>query len=194
MSAMTRRMLSGFLFSLVAVCCASAVIADGPKASASSKTTTSKIVRNFGNLPLSFESNRGQSDPRVKFIARAHNETLFLTQTGATIALTLPHIPDYKSLASPNSGDGVKKAAFKMSSPRVESSAVRMEFVGASGRAKIEGVGRNAGVTNSFVGSDPKKGHANIPNYSKVRYTGLYRGVDLVFYGDASHFEYDLIV
>src|SRR4029077_5088686 len=40
----------------------------------------------------------------------------------------------------------------------------------------------------------PKKWHANIPNYSKVRYTGLYRGIDLVFYGDANHFEYDLVV
>jgi hypothetical protein len=69
-----------------------------------------------------------------------------------------------------------------------------MEFVGASGSSKIEGIGRNAGVTNYFVGADPKKWHANIPNYLKVRYTGLYRGVDLVFYGDASHFEYDLIV
>src|SRR4029077_2191999 len=116
MSGSTRRIVSGLLFGLIAVCCASAVIADGPKASASAKTPSSKIVRNFGNLPLSFEPNRGQSDPRVKFIARAHNETLFLTQTGATIALTLPHIPDYKSLASLNAGDGVKKAAFKMSS------------------------------------------------------------------------------
>jgi hypothetical protein len=49
-------------------------------------------------------------------------------------------------------------------------------------------------LPTTFVGADPKKWHANIPNYSKVRYTGLYQGVDLVFYGDASHFEYDLIV
>ena len=178
MSAMTRRMLSGVVCSLVAVCCASAVIADGPKASAA-KTSSSKIVRGFGNLPLSFEPNRGQSDPRVKFISRAHNETLFLTQTGATIAMTIPHVPDYHGLVSlGGAAAGVKKAAFRMPSPRVESSAVRMEFVGASRSAKIEGIGRNAGVTNYFVGADPKKWHANIPNYSKVRYTGLYRGID----------------
>ena len=70
-----------------------------------------------------------------------------------------------------------------MPSPRVDSTAVRMEFVGANGSAKIERIGRNAGVTNYFVGTDPKTWHANIPNYSKVPYTGLYRGIDLVFYG-----------
>jgi hypothetical protein len=141
MSALSRRMLSGFVCSLVAVCCASAVVADGPKASASAKTSSSKIVRNFGNLPLSFEPNRGQSDPRVKFIARAHNETLFLTQKGATIALTHGRVPDYRSLASRGSANGIKNAAFKVPSPQVETSAARMEFVGASGSSKIEGSG-----------------------------------------------------
>jgi len=194
MSAMTRRMLSGFLFSLVAICCASAVVADGPKVArlsktSSSKNSSSKIASNFGNLPLSFEPNRGQSDSRVKFISRAHNETLFLTQTGATMQGLTP-------APSGRTGSvvaGIKKA-FRVAAPRVESSAVRMEFVGASDAAKIEGIDRNAGVTNYFVGSNPKNWHAGIPNYSKVRYTGLYRGIDLVLYGDASHFEYDLIV
>jgi len=91
MSAMTRRMVSGFLFSLVAICCASAVIADGPKASAASKTPSSKIVRNFGNLPLSFEPNQGQANPAARYIAHGRSSTVYLTPTAATIVVT--HVP-----------------------------------------------------------------------------------------------------
>ena len=41
-------------------------------------------VRNsYGKLPLSFETNRGQTDAQVKFIARGAGYTLFLTPTEA---------------------------------------------------------------------------------------------------------------
>ncbi|MGH7815675.1 MAG: hypothetical protein ACREQI_16935, partial [Candidatus Binataceae bacterium] len=41
----------------------------------------------YGNLPLSFEPNRGQTDSRVKFLSRGPGYTLFLTPDGATLAL-----------------------------------------------------------------------------------------------------------
>ena len=95
MSAMTRRMVSGFLFSLVAVCCASAVVADGPKASASAKASSSKIVRSSGNLPLSFEPNRGQANSAARYIAHGRSSTVYLTPTAATIVVT--HVPEAAS-------------------------------------------------------------------------------------------------
>jgi hypothetical protein len=39
----------------------------------------------YRSLPLSFEPNRGQSDPRVKFMARSQGLTLFLTATDAVL-------------------------------------------------------------------------------------------------------------
>jgi beta-propeller repeat-containing protein len=39
----------------------------------------------YRSLPLSFEPNRGQSDPRVKFMARSQGLTLFLTSTDAVL-------------------------------------------------------------------------------------------------------------
>jgi len=33
----------------------------------------------YGRLPLSFEANTGQADPRVKFLSRGSGYTLFLT-------------------------------------------------------------------------------------------------------------------
>ncbi len=40
----------------------------------------------YGNLPLSFEENRGQTDARVKFLAHAGSATLFLTQQEIVLA------------------------------------------------------------------------------------------------------------
>jgi uncharacterized repeat protein (TIGR01451 family) len=42
----------------------------------------------FGRLPLSFEVNQGQTDSRVKFLARGHGYTLFLTDNGATFSFS----------------------------------------------------------------------------------------------------------
>src|SRR5437764_10087256 len=47
-----------------------------------------RLAANFGNLPLSFEPNRGQSDSEVKFNARANGYQLFLTPTKAVVSLT----------------------------------------------------------------------------------------------------------
>ncbi len=37
----------------------------------------------YAKLPLSFEANRGQTDPQVRFLSRGPGYTLFLTRTGA---------------------------------------------------------------------------------------------------------------
>ena len=37
---------------------------------------------NYGNLPLYFEPNQGQTDPRVRFVARSQGISVFLARTG----------------------------------------------------------------------------------------------------------------
>src|SRR5215475_5364619 len=55
------------------------------------------------NLPLSFEPNLGQTDPRVKFLARTPGMTLFLTPT-ETVFLTAGNAVRIRLLgASPDS-------------------------------------------------------------------------------------------
>ena len=41
----------------------------------------------YGQLPLSFEANRGQTDGAVKFLARGRGYALFLTATEAVLRL-----------------------------------------------------------------------------------------------------------
>jgi len=47
----------------------------------------------YGNLPLSFEANQGQSDVQVQFLAHGHGYSLFLTSTEAVLALRQPSGP-----------------------------------------------------------------------------------------------------
>jgi hypothetical protein len=72
--------------------------------------------------------------------------------------------------------------------------AVRMRFEGANPVPQISATDRLARKTNYFIGSDPKKWRANVPSYARVKYAGIYPGVDLVFYGNQRRLEYDFVV
>ncbi len=72
-------------------------------------------------------------------------------------------------------------------------SRLRTKFSGATLSAPITGEVPQTSTSNYFVGNDPTQWHASIPNYERVRYAGVYPGIDLVFYGQDGHFEYDWI-
>src|SRR5947207_7043895 len=46
-----------------------------------------RLAENYGKVSLSFEANRGQTDPRVKFLSRGNGYTLFLTGDEAVLSL-----------------------------------------------------------------------------------------------------------
>jgi hypothetical protein len=135
----------------------------------------------YGRLPLSFEANRGQADPSVQFLAHGQGYTLFLQQGEA--ALTL------RSAASPSQAGG-------------ETSLLRLQLVGAHRDSAIRSEDQQITRTNYFFGSDPAKWRTDIPNYGRVRYIGIYEGIDLVYYGsqygsqhgDQRRLEHDFIV
>src|SRR5689334_13488292 len=63
--------------------------------SAPIQLSTARLHTAMGSPPLSFEVNRGQTDGRVRFLARASGVTLFLTPTDAILAIASPmgHAP-----------------------------------------------------------------------------------------------------
>jgi photosystem II stability/assembly factor-like uncharacterized protein len=142
-----------------------------------------RAARSYGDLPLSFELNRGQTDPQIKFLSRSSGYNLYLTDKEAVIGFRAPTRP-------------APKNAQRMTSPTTpeHSSFVRMKLVGAGAAARIIGLDELPGKTNYFIGNDPKKWRVNVPNYSRVRYQNAYPGVDVVFYGKGRQLEYDFIV
>jgi hypothetical protein len=54
-------------------------------ASQADQKAQAKILDSYGQLPLSFEANHGQTDGRVKFLSRTGGYTLFLTGNEAVL-------------------------------------------------------------------------------------------------------------
>ncbi len=54
--------------------------------------TRARVLAAFGQAPLRFEPNAGQTDAAVQFLARGPGYTLFLTSDEAVLALRAPEI------------------------------------------------------------------------------------------------------
>src|ERR1039457_3106120 len=77
-----------FFFAAVAVAVHQPVPAS-PKTSPS-LTARSRVMENYGRMPLSFEPNRGQSDVKVDFLSRGRGFEALLDKRGATLLVAAP--------------------------------------------------------------------------------------------------------
>src|SRR5512140_2171626 len=91
-----------------------------------------RLSVSYGNLPLSFEANEGQSEKRVKFLARGQGYGLFLTPTEAV--LTLRASAQYKRSAAERAAAGTRAKPDELAQPVA---VVRMRLVGANEHPQI---------------------------------------------------------
>ncbi|MGD0290318.1 MAG: SBBP repeat-containing protein [Candidatus Binataceae bacterium] len=142
----------------------------------------------YASLPIAFEPNQGQASPRVKYLSRGQGYTLMLGADAATLVMTqAPAAAPMVAGVSPEPG---RKALI----PKVESRSIRMRLLGANPASRIDGLNKLAGQSNYLIGNDPTKWRTRIPNYAQVRYSSVYPGIDLVYYGTQGRLEYDLRV
>jgi hypothetical protein len=69
-----------------------------------------------------------------------------------------------------------------------------MTLAGANSTPSAVGLEELPGKVNYFIGKDPKTWRTNVPTYGRVRYNVVYRGIDLVYYGNGRQLEYEFIV
>lgn len=160
--------------------------------SAPKRLTRSAVER----MPLSFVPNLGQVATPTLFYASGKRFGLSLEKGSITLSAQAP-----ETSPAAATGEGSKAAGNSM--PRLpkasdikwRTTAAHLDFVGASPGAKIEGLDAATAKFNYFIGKDPSKWKRNVPVYSRVRYSNLYPGVDMVFYGKPDGgLEYDLVV
>jgi hypothetical protein len=142
-----------------------------------------QLPQSFGQVPLSFERNAGQTSAQVQYLARGNGYTLFLTRTGAVLSLRSTPADKSSSLVTPTTSSA--------SSPNVD---LAMSLIGANPQALVSGLDPQAGISNYLIGKDPSQWHTNVSTYAQVRYQGVYPGVDLVYYGNQQQLEYDFAV
>ena len=143
----------------------------------------------YGRLPLQFEPNVGQTDPRVRFLSHGRGYTLFLTDSQAVLSLTGARA-QYPGSAVGGSG----LPGDRQSRTENRGSKIEMRLVGAIRHPQSAGLDPLPGKVNYLTGRDPRKWRTNIPTYAKVRCRGVYPGIDLLYYGSQQQLEYDFVV
>ncbi len=160
--------------------------------------TAAQVRAAYGQLPLSFEANRGQADESFNFVARGAGYTLALSPTGAVFGLR-------NSDGDLRNGDAARPTLKTSDDARAETNppspirhpstaVLRMKLVGADAGAAGAGADELPGKVNYFIGDDPSKWQSGVPTFGRVRYTEIYRGIDVVYYGNQGRLEYDFVV
>ncbi|MDB5970428.1 MAG: hypothetical protein JWQ90_2878 [Hydrocarboniphaga sp.] len=129
-----------------------------------------QIDHQYAQLPLAFEVNHGQFDAPVRYLAQGQGYTIFLT-AGETV------------LSLQNRKGGTAERA-----------AIRTTLVGANPSPVLATEDLQPGRSNYFRGNDPARWVRNVEHFGRVRYQGVYPGVDLVYYGNQGQLEYDFVV
>ncbi|WP_295584649.1 SBBP repeat-containing protein [uncultured Lamprocystis sp.] len=160
--------------------------------SAAADAAQARVQADYGKLPYTFETNGGQVDAAVKFLAHGPGYSLFLTPGEAVLSLRTgqPRAPErHQSGARPAPRfDPTHTAA--VTPPAV----LRLSLVGANPAALIRGEDPLPGTINYLRGRDPAAWRTGLSTYAKVRYENVYPGIDLVYYGNQGELEYDLVV
>jgi hypothetical protein len=150
--------------------------------------TTAQARKAYGQLPLSFEENRGQANVSVDFVARGPGYAVALSSTEAIFALQ-------KADNGVGNGDASRLRKISNSSIRpAQSTVLRMNLVGANSAARAAGQNELEGRVNYFIGNDPAKWRSEVPTFGRVRYAEVYPGIDVVYYGNQQRLEYDFMV
>ena len=142
-----------------------------------------------GPLPtpaLSFEKNLGQTDKAVDFIAR-----------GRRYAVTL-HAGSY-SMALRTGGRGklprwALSPLERFARPPCTPWVISMYLIGVNFEAAAEGLKPLAAHSHYLRGNDPSKWQTDVSHYGRVRYKGVYPGVDIEYYGNSGAMEFDFLV
>ena len=141
----------------------------------------------YGNLPLSFEANHGQTDPKVKFLSRGNGYDLSLTSMEAILTLRKTDRSMFgKTLRNRPSAIPISRSK--------KDTTVRMKLIGANPQSEIAGFQELPGKVNYFIGNDPQQWHTGVSTYEKVKYSDVYPGVDLIYYGNQKELEYDFVI
>ena len=126
-----------------------------------------------GSLPVIFEANRGQADDDVRFVGRGAGLGLLLKDNEVVFSLRTP-----QSLPPDDKLSGL----------------LTMKLEGANSNPYVLGTDIQEVRANYFIGNDPLKWVRGVETYSRVLYSAVYDGIDLLFYGNDRRLEYDFNV
>jgi hypothetical protein len=127
------------------------------------------------SLPLLFETNRGQSDPEVAFLARGAGSMFFFTSREAVVRMIAV-------APGPNATTPIRETV------------VRIQWGSESRKARLIGEDPRQARSHYFVGSDREQWLSDVETYGRVVARDAYPGIDIVFRDHSSFLELDFVV
>jgi hypothetical protein len=143
-----------------------------------SSEAKARALKSYAALPMSFEVNEGQAESAVRFLARGRGYSILLEPDQATLALQAPA----KDSRWPEKLRNQLRPSIRV---------LKMKIEGADRAARAAGLERLPGVSNYFIGNDPRQWRTRIPTYKKAQFENIRPGVNLVYYGNQGELEYD---
>lgn len=127
--------------------------------------------------PIAFERNQGQASPEVDYLVRGAGYNIYLE----------PHQTQLSMVA-------VGPSATSGRHGTVQAAHLTTRLIDANDKATAIAQGSLPSYSNYFVGPDPSKWLRKVPHFERVAFDEVYRGIDLVYYGNQTRLEYDFVV
>jgi hypothetical protein len=145
--------------------------ADAPRRTGERAVRASTVSQSAGaaylRLPLRFERAH-QAGVTEAFVARGSGYSVSVSAAGASLSLR------------EQSGGGHR--------------TVMMSLAGGNREARATLRRALPGFSNYLIGSDRQQWVTGVRGYGEIEYRGVYRGVDVVYYGNQRKLEFDFIV
>ena len=150
---------------------------------------TPRWEKAYAQLRMGFEENRGQAARDVKFVSHGSGYALSLAPQEIDIAL----LRRRAMTASPLHRAAALRA-LREARKAMKTTVIRMQLEGANPSPAIAAEEPLPGKSNYFIGNNREKWVTDVPSYGRVKYSGIYPGVDVEFYGNQRQLEYDFTV
>ena len=147
---------------------------------------SSQAVDAQSSLPLYFVENRGQTAKAANYVLQTQRGSVYFTPQEIVFQVVNPQRGATTQGVPVPGGLQAKGGAFE--------ETLRVRFLGARQDVQVQALSETAAQFNYFHGSDPKKWVAGARSYEKLRYSGLYAGIDLVVSGQAGKLKNEYVV
>lgn len=143
--------------------------------------------------PIEFIENKGQWDNRVRFMAKASAGGVFLHSDGFTVLQY--HEKDWQAVNElVHERREAKDKVLGLEKTSVRAHSYKVAFINAAPNPQIVADKAFNGISNYFIGNDPKKWAVDCKAYGGITLKNIYPGVDVRYYSNNGQMKYDLIV
>ena len=144
------------------------------------------VKDSLANSNIEFTENKGQWNQNVKFCANINGGRLWVEQDALTFSLI-----DNKAFTELAKHKDGKKIDL---SGNIRQHSYRINFLNSNKRCSIKGNIKSLNYNNYFIGNDKSKWASGAYNYSNIRYSDVYKGIDLLVYESEGNLKWDFIV